>query len=181
MNLPSTTSSFTTTMPKRAQRSLIMTMHLLCSGLIGCVGSKVNKKMIGRIKLHNSINGFIFSVAEFSLFTLVILPFCFYYFLHKNLTLAFTTLGLICNFSMIIIFGIRSILRKEKGGSIKDLLNKTKRDAISQQYPNLSTDTLILVFTLLIPFLLFVIVIIELILLNKNKAVKRNPQRDREI
>ena len=128
--------------------------------------------MIDRIQSHNTLNGFLFSVGEFALFTLVVFPFGVYYLLHQRWAFAFIALGWICNFAMIITFGIRSILRKEQGGSYKDLLNKTKREEMKQKYPRLSLDTLLLVVALLLPFLLFVSVSLELTLFNKNKAAR---------
>jgi len=134
--------------------------------------------MIDRIQSHNTLNGFRFSVAEFALVILIVFPFGLYYFLHQKLALALIALGLICNFSMMIIFGVRSILRKEKGGNQKDLFNKIKREEIDRKHPKLLTDTLLLVITLLLPFLLFVSVTIELTWFHKNKADKQGTQRD---
>jgi len=131
---------------------------------------KKKQTMIDRIASHNSINGLTFSIVEFSLFLLVVLPFGILYLLHQNLLFALLALGLMCNFSMIILFGIRSILRKEKGGSHKDLFQKTKRDALSQQYPYLLWDTLLLVFTLLVPFLLCMMVAFELLVLKTARV-----------
>jgi hypothetical protein len=134
--------------------------------------------MIDRIIAHNHINGLAFSVAEFSLFMLAGFPFGIYYLFHQNLALAFIVLGLICNFLMIILFGIRSMLRKEKGGSHKDLFQKTKREALRRKYPHLLRDTLLLVFTLLLPFLLCVMVAFELVMLKKTRVAKEDLQRD---
>lgn len=124
--------------------------------------------MIDRIVSHNHLNGLVFSVAEFSLFLLAVLPFGLYYFFHHNLPFTLIALGLICNFLVIVLFGVRSLLRKEKGGSHKDLFEPTKREAIGRQYPHLMTDTLLLVLTLLVPFLLCILVILELVVLKRE-------------
>lgn len=134
--------------------------------------------MIGRIKAHNTLNGFRFSIAEFSLFTLLVFPFGLYYLLHHRLALALIALGLVCNFSMMIVFGIGSVMRKAEGGSLNDLLNGRKREESDRRHPGLFMDTLLLVVASLIPFLLLVSVAIERALFNQDRASRRDTRRD---
>lgn len=134
--------------------------------------------MIARITSHNTLNGFRFSVAEFSLFTLLVLPFGLFYVLHQKWPLALIALGLVCNFSMIIAFGVGSMMRQEQGGSQRDILNRRKREAIDRRHPRLFLDTMLLVATLLIPFLLLVSVCVERTLCNAHRAAKHDTQRD---
>src|SRR5215510_9328224 len=119
--------------------------------------------MISRIKTHNILNGIIFSIVEFVITSLVIAPFAFYYITRGRTLYAFIAMGIILNCLTIVAFGLQQYRRKEKDIGIQHMLNKSLREQIGREYPHLSNDTLVLTFTILLPFIMFLWAISELI------------------
>lgn len=87
--------------------------------------------------------------------------------MHGNNILGIIGLGLLLNFITVILFALRSISNKEVSVGIHKLYNKKIREEIRLKYPHLSKDTFILFVTLVVPFMLAIVVCIEL--LNSNK------------
>ena len=119
--------------------------------------------MINRIKTHNILNGIIFSMVEFVIAALIVAPFAIYYVFHGIMLYATISIGIILNFLMIVAFGLRQYKNKEKDIGIQHMFNKTVREKISREYPNLSNDTSVLVITMLLPFVMFIWVVYELL------------------
>jgi hypothetical protein len=124
--------------------------------------------LIKKIQDHNYLNGYLFVTIEFGLFVSVVFPFTIYYLLSGKTTLAIIGLGLIINFTTMALFSARSMLRKENSLGIHKLYNKKKRNEIRLNYPTLTKDTTILFLTLLVPFMLTIIVCIELLTSRQN-------------
>ena len=124
--------------------------------------------MIHRIKVHNLLNGIVFSIVEFLVTVLLIAPFAVYYVLHDKVLYATITIGIILNCLMIVIFGIQQYGNKEKDLGLRHLFHKDVRENISREYPHLRNDTLILVITMLLPFIMFLWVFYELLFGGKR-------------
>jgi small-conductance mechanosensitive channel len=124
--------------------------------------------MVERIKAHNKLNGIIFSTLEFALIALVIAPFAAYYVLNAQLLMAAISTGILLNCLVIVAFGLHSWLggNTEKGAiSMRALWrNKTERERLSAEYPNMGGDTTMLVVSLLIPFMLLALTLYELVI-----------------
>ncbi len=119
--------------------------------------------MINKIKLHNYIYGFIFSLIEFIVFELVVCPFTIYYFISGRFIYGFIALGIFLNALPIIILAIRSLVKKEKDIGILSYLKKDTRNKIHIQYRNLQRDTNLLALLLLFPFLLSILCLIDIL------------------
>lgn len=117
--------------------------------------------MVERILAHNRLNGLLFSLIEFGLFSLLVAPFAVYYGLHGRWVLFAICVGVICNFLTIVTFAARSLKSGEKSVGHRKLLRREERVEIAKQYPHLMTDTLTLTVTSLLPFVLLVAVRVE--------------------
>ncbi len=113
--------------------------------------------MIEKIKLHNYVYGFVFSLIEFSIIIVVVGFFMTYYFLHGKLFYGIIALGIVLNSLVIVIFSVLSLQKKEKDIGIIKFLNKKIRNEIYKCYPLLNQDTYILSILILVPFLLIVL------------------------
>jgi hypothetical protein len=123
--------------------------------------------LIKKILDHNYLNGFKFVVAEFGIFILVILPFTFYYSIHKNFLFGIIGIGLLANFVVVIFYAMRSIQRKERSLGINKIYDKKIREQIMLEYPHLVRDTFVLFAALILPFFLATGVSIELLKADK--------------
>src|SRR5215510_2684018 len=101
--------------------------------------------MINRIKIHNILNGIIFSIVEFLITAGIIAPFAIYYILHGRALYATIAIGIILNCLTIVAFGVQQHIRKEKDVGIQRMFNKGVREKISREYPHLGNDTSVLV------------------------------------
>jgi hypothetical protein len=119
--------------------------------------------MIKRIKLHNYVYGFWFSVIEFAIMIAVIFPFMWYYIIHGRLLYGFISLGIELNLIIVFVMGLQSIFKKEKDIGMARFLNRKSRLAIYHQHPSLQRDTNILAVVICIPFLLVVFFVIDMI------------------
>jgi hypothetical protein len=115
-----------------------------------------------RIREHNLLNGFRFVIAEYTIASLLVLPFAIYYFLHGRFLMGMIGWGLVTNFCVYIILAVQSIRRKEVSIGIGKLFKKETREEINRNYPQLERTTWALTATTLVPFLMAVIVLAEL-------------------
>jgi hypothetical protein len=119
--------------------------------------------MINRIKTYNILNGIIFSIVEFVITALIIAPFAIYYIIHGRVLYATVAIGIIFNCLTIVAFGVQQRRRREKDVGIQHTFNKSLREQINREYPHLGNDTWILTTTILLPFVMFIWVVIELL------------------
>lgn len=127
--------------------------------------------MIEKIKLHNYVYGFVFSLVEFLLIILVIGLFMIYYFLHERIPYAIITLGIVFNCFVFVYFAANSLIQKEHDLGIIKFFNKKARDETYRIYPTLQLDTYVLSLLTLLPFMLILSCTINTItkmLSNKN-------------
>ncbi len=126
--------------------------------------------LIKKIQDHNYLNGFLFVTIEFVVFISVVLPFTIYYLLKGEILLLLIGIGLTLNFITVAFFSVRSMLRKDASLGIHKLYDKKIRDKIRLSYPTLTKDTTILFITLIIPFILTIIVCVELLNSRQNST-----------
>ena len=119
--------------------------------------------MINRIKTHNILNGIIFSIAEFVIVVLIIAPFAIYYVIHGRVLYAAVAIGIILNCLLIVTFGLKQYKNKEKDVGIQHMFNRSVRERINREHPHLSSDTFVLVSTMLVPFVMSIWVLYELL------------------
>ena len=126
--------------------------------------------LIKKIQDHNYLNGFLFVTMEFVVFISAVLPFTIYYLLNGKITLSVIGIGLILNFTTVALFSVRSMLRKDASLGIHKLYNKKIRDKVRLSYPALTKDTTTLFITLIVPFILTIIVCVELLTSRQNST-----------
>ncbi len=107
-----------------------------------------------KIKLHNYVYGFLFSLVEFLLIILVIGFFMIYYFLRGKILYALITLGIVLNCCVFVLFAAGSLIHKENDLGIIKFFNKKARDETYRMYPTLQRDTYLLSLLTLLPFML---------------------------
>jgi len=126
--------------------------------------------MIQRIKTHNILNGLKFSIAEFLFIPLVIIPFAIYYLTHARLVYGLVSVGIILNCLTVAGFGLRQLSDKVADVGLQQLLDKQARENIGRANPHLLKDTLIITITVLLPYVLFVLVIVELLTSRERRS-----------
>ena len=119
--------------------------------------------MISRIKTHNLVNGVVFSIVEFLVTAGIIAPFVAYYVIHGGTLYAVIAIGIMLNCLTIVAFGAQQYRNKEKDTGIQHLFNEKVREQINRECPHLGNDTLILVVTILLPFVMLIWVLYELL------------------
>ncbi len=124
--------------------------------------------MINKIRLHNYLNGSTFSMIEFLIVILLLLPFMAWYFLHGRLLYGIAALGIILNSAVIVAFAANSLIKKEKDLGLRKLFNRKVRIDISNQYPHMQRDTYVLSISILLPFVLCILCGVDLLKRRKN-------------
>jgi hypothetical protein len=118
--------------------------------------------MIKRIKVHNYLNGHIFSLVEYLVVAVILTPFLVYYLAHGSAVYGLVTSGVILNCLTVAHFALASTLRREPSiGLLKFSRDPEMRKKIAIEHPDLSRDTLILGATVLIPFWIFGAVVVD--------------------
>jgi hypothetical protein len=121
-----------------------------------------NSKMIRKIKLHNYVYGFTFSLLEFLLIIIVVGSLMLYYFMHGRLLDCLVTLGKVLNCAVFVLFAANSLIKKEKDLGIIKFFNKKCRTETYNRFPPLQRDTYLLSVLILLPFILILCCLIEI-------------------
>lgn len=119
--------------------------------------------IIERIKRHNIINGFIFSFIEFASIAILVGSFSIFLFIKQRYLLGWIGTGIACNSLPIMYYSWRSIQHREKAIGILEWLNARTRERINKQYPQSSVDTLIIVTTVILPFIALCLTILDVV------------------
>ena len=125
--------------------------------------------MIQRIKTHNILNGIKFSIAEFLFIPLLIIPFAIYYLTHARLLYGLVSVGILLNCLTVAGLGLRQLSAKVADVGLQQLLDKQARENIGRTNPHLLKDTLIITITVLLPYVLFVLVMVELLIGGRER------------
>lgn len=119
--------------------------------------------MLKRIRLHNYLNGHVFSLIEYLLVAAILTPFLFYYVAHGWALYALAAAGIVFNCFTVCAVALVSILAKEQSVGLRRFArDRELRRRVAIEHPNLSSDTLILSVTVLIPFWIFGATLIDL-------------------
>ncbi len=119
--------------------------------------------MIQKIKLHNYVYGFAFTLIEFLLIILVLGSFMIYYFTQSRFLHAMITLGICLNALMFVLYAANSLIKKEKDLGIIKFFNKKARDETYKAHPTLHKDTQLLSVLMVVPFLLILFCCIDIV------------------
>jgi hypothetical protein len=113
--------------------------------------------LLRMIRMHNYINGNIFSLIEFLVMSVVIAPFAVYYIFHGPWLYATIAVGIVLNCLTISFVALQSLIRNEESiGLMKTYFDKDVGKRVRAEYPKMSQETFILCVAVLIPFLLLV-------------------------
>ena len=126
--------------------------------------------MIRRIKTHNILNGILFSISEFAVTALVLAPFAAYYLTHRIFLYATIAVGIIFNCLAIVAFGLFQLRSKEKDIGLPRVFEKSYRERVVRENPHLFRDTMLLVASILLPFVLLIGTLFEFIFDRANKG-----------
>jgi hypothetical protein len=111
--------------------------------------------MLQIIKNHNYLNGNIFSLIEFLVASLIIVPFAGYFIIHGPWLYSTIAVGIVFNCLTVSLVAVQSLVKKEKSiGILRLYSDKDLREKMRAEYPNLSRETFILCVAILVPFLL---------------------------
>ena len=125
--------------------------------------------MIRRIKSHNILNGILFSISEFLFTALIIAPFAVYYLTHGKYLYGTIAIGIILNCLTIVVFGLFQFRSKDKDFGLPREYNSSYREQVIRENPKLFRDTMILVATIVLPFLLFILTMTEFMFIGENQ------------
>jgi hypothetical protein len=105
------------------------------------------------IREHNELNGFAFTIAEFCVLALLLLPFLVYYWTHERWWEAAVATGIVLNCATIAVCAGRQQSRGEPQVGIRQMRQPEMRAQIALEHPDLARRTMVLTFSLLVPFL----------------------------
>jgi len=114
-----------------------------------------------RVREHNRLNGFGFVIAEFLLVILAALFISASGLLHNRILLAMTGVGIAANAGAVIVIAAAQIRDHEQSEGLLKVRSPEFRAMLRQNNPNLSTHTLIVFVSTLLPFLLVVLLILQ--------------------
>ena len=118
--------------------------------------------MLRRIRVHNYLNGHVFSFAEYVLVAAVLTPFLIYYVAHGRTVYAVVAIAIILNCFAVATPALISILKGEQSiGLLNWSRDRELRRKIGLEHPSLARDTAILSITVLIPFWIIGAVLLE--------------------
>jgi len=113
------------------------------------------------VREHNRLNGFGFVIAEFLLVILAALFISASGLLHNRILLAMTGVGIAANAGAVIVIAAAQIRDHEQSEGLLKVRSPEFRAMLRQNNPNLSTHTLIVFVSTLLPFLLVVLLILQ--------------------
>ena len=117
--------------------------------------------IIERIRRHNIINGFLFSLIEFGGIALLIGAFAIWFLLKKRYGIGFIGLGIAANCLPVAYYALRSLRRKQQSIGFLAIFDPNVRERVARQYPETAADTAVIVATTLIPFLALLLAAID--------------------
>ena len=117
--------------------------------------------LIDKIKAHNEVNGFVFSAAELCLVALCSAPFGVYYLLHGRRFAGLIAMGIAANALTIAALSLQGLWSGQKDIGLSKWFNKEGRPAMASRFPNMTTDTMVVAFVTMLPFVLLLGVMYE--------------------
>ena len=115
------------------------------------------------IRRHNRLNGVTFCIIEFGCIALLIGAFGIYYLLHQRIGPAIVALGITLNCVTVVVIALRQLAQdKASGRHSGSFWNKTVREQLRRENPNMLRDTMILTVSTLLPFATLAAVAIDI-------------------
>jgi|SRR6478752_1828892 len=102
---------------------------------------------------HNRLNGFAFTIVEFSVVCALLIPFAGYYWIHQRWWEALIATGIVLNCATIGVIAGRQTARGELEIGHGAMRSPELRHQIARDHPSLVRNTGILTLSLLVPFL----------------------------
>jgi hypothetical protein len=109
--------------------------------------------MLKMIREHNTLNGFGFTIAEFLVLAVLLMPFVLYYWLHQRWWEGLIATGIVLNCATVAVTAARQRRRGEKEVGLRAMRRPELREQIAREHPSLAAHTMTLTLSLLIPFL----------------------------
>lgn len=109
--------------------------------------------LLEKVRLHNSLNGFRFSAAEFGGVALVLTPFAAYYWTTGRWAIAMVATGIIANALPVALAALRSLRAGEPKVGWAALCDPGVRALLRSDQPHLLADTVTITVCTLVPFL----------------------------
>jgi hypothetical protein len=106
------------------------------------------------VREHNQLNGFRFVIAEFSLVALAAIFISASGFLHSKWLVALMGLGIAVNAVAVIAIAVAQIRNHEPSAGLLKFRSAEFRASVAQKHPDLSSHTMVLFVSILVPFLL---------------------------
>jgi hypothetical protein len=125
------------------------------------VAATTLRRLIRRIKSHNTVNGVAFVICEFALMALVIAPFGLAWALTDRPLQALVAAGFVANCLCVVVIGVQAWRAGERGYSLRLLFNGAHRARLMKEHPAMSDDTLAILVGTLVPFALAVLTLVD--------------------
>jgi len=120
--------------------------------------------LLERIEVHNRLNGYRFSAAEFAVIAVLVTPFAAYYLVHGRFVAGLIALGIIVNCLPVVVTALASVRRADvRAEGWRGLRDPSVRERVQAEHPHLLLDTLLITSCVLLPFVAAVVVLIEMI------------------
>jgi hypothetical protein len=119
------------------------------------------RRLIRRIKSHNTVNGVAFVICEFALMALVIAPFGVAWSLTGRPLHALAAAGFVANCLCVVVIGVEAWRAGERGYSLRLLFDSAHRARLMKEHPTMSEDTIAILLGTLIPFALTVLTLVD--------------------
>jgi hypothetical protein len=110
---------------------------------------------------HNTLNGFRFVLAEFTLIALIAVVFAIATSLKGSALRPVGWCGVAVNAAAVCATVIHQMRRGEQSQSLAESYSREGREGIRREHPQIARHTLQIVGAMLVPFLLAILVMIE--------------------
>jgi hypothetical protein len=122
---------------------------------------KNKSTLLDIVREHNSLNGLRFVVSEFVLVILAGLLISSSGVFHGRVLVAIAGIGISGNAIAIVAIAISQIRSHDQNEGILNIRSKQFRAKVGQAHPNLGSHTLIVLASVLVPFLLVTVLFLQ--------------------
>jgi len=133
-----------------------------------CEGNE--NTLLHMIREHNRLNGFRFVIIEFSVVNLAALFISVGGILNGKWPVALIGAGIAANAVAVIAIAVAQIRDREQSEGLLKLRSSQFRADIGQKYPKLSSHTILLLVSILVPLLL-----VALLYVQRLRRLPKNP------
>jgi hypothetical protein len=119
--------------------------------------------IVARIKRHNIVNGFVFSLVEFALVAAIVGGFSVYALIQEKTVVGLVGLAIAVNCLPVMLYSVQSLRANEKQIGFRAWLTRTNRALIAQRYPETGVDTVVIVIATIVPLLAVLLTTIDVV------------------